>query len=158
MTLDPDEIRSKFKSALYKFLQCDLVLLEINVNERTITHKLAEHLQQEFPGYDVDCEYNRHINERKKLPIPPHNFKGPDLWHDTGAKTVYPDIVVHRRMSDENLLVIEAKKSSSKDDPDWDKAKLKAFKGENYNYRMAIFVSFRVGKTSGERFHFEEVA
>jgi len=158
MTLDLDEIRGKFRSAINKFLQCDLVLLEIDVNERTITHKLAEHLQQEFPGWDVDCEYNRHINDPKKLLRPPDKFKRLDLWHDTDAKTVYPDIVIHKRKSDENLLVIEAKKSSSKDDPDWDKAKLKAFKGENYNYRMAIFVSFRVGKTSGERFHFEEVA
>ena len=122
------------------------MLLEIDANERTMTHKLAEYLQQEFQEWDVDCEYNRKMKGLKKLPRPPNNFSGLDFWHDTDAKTIFPDIIVHKRMSDENLLVIEAKKSSSVIKEDWDQAKLRAFKEQPYNYRTAFFVRFRVGK------------
>ena len=38
----------------------DFYLLEIGTNERSVAHKLAEYLQQEFPNRHVDCEYNRH--------------------------------------------------------------------------------------------------
>jgi hypothetical protein len=149
------EIRRKVQCAIDKFLQRDSVLLEIDVNERTMTHKLAEYVQQEFQGWDVDCEYNRKIKDLKTLPQPPNNFSGLDFWQDTDAKTVYPDIIVHKRKSDENLLVIEAKKSSSGDKGDWNKAKLRAFKEEPYKYRMAFFVSFRVGGKEGKRVDLE---
>lgn len=36
-----------------KFLLCQ------DVNERSITHKLAEFIVDLFPGYDIDCEYNK---------------------------------------------------------------------------------------------------
>lgn len=157
MTPESDEIRRKVQSAIDEFKQRDSVLLEIDVNERTMTHKLAEYLQQEFQGWDVDCEYNRKIKDLKKLLRPPNNSSGLDFWEDTDAKTVYPDIIVHKRKSDENLLVIEAKKSSSGVKEDWDKEKLRAFKEEPYNYRTAFFVRFRVGEKEEKRVDLEEL-
>ena len=74
MTPESGEIRRKVQSAIDKFKQRDSVLLEIDVNERTMTHKLAEYLQQEFQEWDVDCEYNRKIKDLKKLPRPPKNL------------------------------------------------------------------------------------
>ena len=60
------------------------------------------------------------------------------------AKKVYPDIIVHKRNSNQNLVVIEAKKSSSDVKEDWDKAKLRAFKESPYHYLAAFFILFRV--------------
>lgn len=48
------------KNVLKKLRESDFQLLEINVNERTISHKLAEHLQKNIVDLSVDCEYNRH--------------------------------------------------------------------------------------------------
>jgi metal-sulfur cluster biosynthetic enzyme len=155
MTTETDVILRKVKNAIEKFKQCDSVLLEIDVNERTMTHKLAEYLQQEFRDLNVDCEYNRQIKDTKKILHPSITRKGWDFSEDTDAKTVYPDIIVHKRLSDDNVLVIEAKKSSREDNGDWDKAKLRAFKGEEYKYRRAFFVIFHVGK--GSRVDLEEL-
>lgn len=157
MTPESDQIRRKVQNAIHKFLQRDFVLLEIDANERTMTHKLAEYLQQEFQEWDVDCEYNKNIKDLKKLPQPPNNFEGRHFWEDTDAKTVYPDIIVHKRKGDENLLVIEAKKSSSRVKGNWDKAKLGAFKEEPYNYRTAFFVRFRTGKKDEKKVDFDEL-
>jgi hypothetical protein len=150
MMPDNGETLRRVQNAIRKFRERDRVLLEIDANERTMTHKLAEYMQQEFQGWEVDCEYNKHIKNLKELPRPPKKFSGLDFWEDTDAKTVYPDIIVHKRESDkENLLVIEAKKSSSKVDDDWDNAKLRAFKRQPYNYRSAVFIKFLVGEKNG---------
>ena len=159
LTMIPEsgEIRRKVQSAIDKFKQRDSVLLEIDVNERTMTHKLAEYLQQEFQRWNVDCEYNRNLKGLKTLPPPANNFVERNFWEDTDAKTVYPDIIVHKRKSDENLLVIEAKKSSSGDKGHWDKAKLRTFKEAPYKYRMAFFVSFCVGEREEKTVDLEEL-
>ena len=68
-----------------------------------------------------------------------------EYWKDLDALTVYPDIIIHRRKIDEeNLVVIEAKKSNNTDE-EWDKVKLRFFKELPYSYQMALFVRFRVG-------------
>ena len=58
------ENRELFVKILLDFLNKEKFLLENNLNERTITHKLAELLDIEFSKleYDVDCEYNRMEN------------------------------------------------------------------------------------------------
>ena len=53
-------IEKILKNALKKLREFDSQLLEINVNERTISHKLAEHIQEKIYDLSVDCEYNRH--------------------------------------------------------------------------------------------------
>lgn len=47
-------------SLLYEW---DYHLLENNVSERSIAHKLGCYLQLLFNDYDVDCEYNRNALE-----------------------------------------------------------------------------------------------
>jgi hypothetical protein len=61
---------------------------------------------------------------------------------DTDAQTIYPDIIVHHRgKGNENLLVIEAKKSSSRLGTDRDKEKLEAF-GQQLGYEYCVLVTF----------------
>lgn len=68
------------------------------VHEQTLTFRLGIYLQQEFPAFSVDCEYNRRGADSKK--------------RDSAGGLIKPDIVVHQRgVAGPNLLVIEAKKS-----------------------------------------------
>jgi len=64
--MDIDGIKEKVEYCLQILREKDRDLLDIDVNERTITHKLAEYLQNQFPSYDVDCEYNRYEKDTKK--------------------------------------------------------------------------------------------
>lgn len=59
----------KIELGLDMLLSRDGYLLEKNIYERAITHKLAEHLQELFPEWNVDCEYNRNIDRLKTFNI-----------------------------------------------------------------------------------------
>jgi len=52
-------------------LSSDGYLLANNLNERAVTHKLAEHYQKLFYEWNVDCEYNRNLGRSKKVIIDP---------------------------------------------------------------------------------------
>lgn len=52
---------------LEKFLKEDSYLSDVDANERSQTHKIAEYLQQILPEYNVDCEYNRNLRQEKTL-------------------------------------------------------------------------------------------
>jgi hypothetical protein len=133
-----EEVFRKVKAALTMFFQKEKALLDNNASERSISHKLAEHLQQQFPLLKVDCEYNRHGDAIKKLQYGHVESISTD---DLEAKTVFPDIVVHKRGNDEsNLLVIEIKKSNSGQHHGPDQEKLKAFTGNQYRYEVGLFL------------------
>ena len=96
-----EEVGKRVKSALNDFREQDLQLLELCVDKRAATHRIACYLQNYFPDWHVDCEYNRKGRNQKTLE----------------GELVIPDIIIHRREK-ENLLCIEAKKDgiSLKDD------------------------------------------
>ena len=62
------KIGDKVLRALQRFIDNDLYLLRINANERSLSHCLAIYLQEEFPAFNVDCEYNRDGIDPKRLP------------------------------------------------------------------------------------------
>lgn len=134
---DPD-IERKVRSALQILDERDGCLLENDVNERSITHKLAGYLESLFPEWEVDCEYNRnhdHVKRLRELVREVHT-------DEPEGKTVFPDIIVHHRNSDENLLVIEVKKASNPDNGDADFRKLRAFLQE-LHYEHGLFLRLR---------------
>jgi hypothetical protein len=139
------EIRQKLDGAIQKFMEHDLELLSRDVNERSITHRLAMFLQDEFaPEWMVDCEFNRYgFDSKKVLDFYPHGT----TTDDTEARTVFPDIIVHKRGPEgPNLLVIEAKKSTN-NDGGLDVEKLKRYKSSlHLHYEHAVFLVFRTGK------------
>ena len=121
----PDsEIKRKVEFCIRQLLRNDRHLLEIKANERSIAYKLAEYLQQQFHDWHVDCEYNRHGIEIKKL----------------GEARVYPDIIVHLRNTPFNLLVIELK--CSNENYKGDIEKLKKFTDQNgeFKYKLGLFL------------------
>jgi hypothetical protein len=130
-------VKKFVKTAIEKLKTNDAELLDINVNERSISHKLAEYLQQSFTFWNVDCEYNRKIRDRKTLKVSYNNITDEDIE----AKTIFPDIIVHHRQTVDNLLVIEMKKNGR--DTNKDEVKLKAFTGPEYTYRFGLLLVLR---------------
>src|SRR5437016_1139810 len=118
-----------------RFLAADEYLLAADVNERSLTHKFAEHLQSLVgKEWSVDCEYNRYGDDAKKI----DEIKGivglQVSTDETKSRTVYPDIIVHKRgPQGPNLLVIEAKKDASDYDREADWRKLERLRGK-YQY------------------------
>lgn len=133
--MERQELNEILIQSLNQLLATDGILLELDLNERTITHHLANYVRQYIPAnLDVDVEYNRHHDDVKRLDLPVRHTDSTD----TGATTVFPDIIVHRRNSDEsNVLVVEVKKfgKSLADD----KRKLLAFLYQ-LNYKHAAHV------------------
>ena len=129
--------------------------------ERAIAHRLAFYLEDELrrtkiisdtSPLAVDCEYNRHNGAPKALQVK-EELKAivtkarKRKWEDEDEDEFYvfsvaPDIIVHRRGSDEcNRLVIELKKASNPEDPKYDALKLElfttpkeGFTGYGYNF------------------------
>jgi hypothetical protein len=119
----------------------DGALFDFDVNERTLTQRLALYLQKYFPYYKVDCEYNREVENKKRLPIIKVESVMTD---DIRARTVFPDIVIHDRGNHvHNLLVIEAKvhmPRGTRSENDW--AKLIGFTDPQgiYKYQWGAFI------------------
>lgn len=130
--------------ALSRLLQNDRYLLECDANERSIAHHFAVYLQEQLPDWRVDCEYNRDGVEPKRIR---HFEINPDEF-DTDAKTVYPDVIAHKRGTKSNYLVIEIKKSNSTVDRDVDLTKLSGYK-HDLGYTYALFIELRVGAECG---------
>ena len=146
---DEFEIQQKVQNAIECLLIRDRYLLEHNVNERSISHKLASYLQVEFgEEWHVDCEYNRYQHYTKKLLATEPKSIGFD---DMTAKTVFPDIIVHHRGEEDNLLVIEMKKTANSQEQakKFDLRKLRAFQREKYHYCHTLYLQLKTEVDAG---------
>ena len=147
------ELRRRFDRALRSFYTKEALLIKYHVSERALTHKLAEHLQKLFPRHDVDCEYNKvGDGDPKRLDFLMGN--DPDCPHDcdrcrNNKCVIFPDIIVHHRGKDDNLLVIEAKTAWGRQSQERDFTKLaKLTASEEYHYQLGI--AFRFAETCAE--------
>lgn len=124
--MDRPEISAIVDQALDRLVAEQPALLDLEVTERALSHYLAQYVAALVPaGYDVDVEYNRHFANPKRLNLPPRQA----LDRELRATTVFPDILVHKRNTDaENLLVLELKKPG--ESLDYDELKLRAFRNE----------------------------
>jgi hypothetical protein len=111
----------KVVRALGAFYARETHLLDKDLGERVLTHRLAVHLENQFAGWDVDCDYNR-LGERR-LRLPKGSIVSTD---DDSGKSVFPDIVVHHRTVPENLLAIELRKAANHQPIEHDRHKLRA--------------------------------
>ena len=152
------------KSCIQELFTKDLLLIANNVSERSITHKLAEYLQHKFPQYNVDCEYNRNLQNGKGRPKSIWLIKERSVrelknkYNDTVGSliskeevlsdvTSYPDIIIHQRgLNSNNILIIEVKKSNSIIGDDYDISKLNAFTslGQVYKFKFGAFIKFNM--------------
>jgi hypothetical protein len=125
---DKDKIERIFIDCCHAVYQNDRFLIENNVREEAVSHRLAVYLERAFLGFDVDCEYNKAEDLPKKLLTEP-DFSCNKMLDESQQRAarqswvrsnsskngngLRPDIIVHQRgrsaVSD-NLLVAECKK------------------------------------------------
>lgn len=133
---DEPSVGAAVLDALNLLFEKDGQLLSINASEQAIAAKLAQYLLPHFPNCHVDVEYNRMGEAPKKV-----------AWNEK-PEEVYPDIIVHTRTTDQNILAIELKKDSNPEKKDRDILKLKAYRRE-LGYMHALFLRLNVGTRAG---------
>lgn len=106
--MDRNKITKLVNKAIDLLVENGSQLLDLNVTEPALSHHLARYLGELVPKcFNVDCEYNRHFDDPKRLNLKRRQAKDREIR----ATTVFPDIIVHKRDSDtDNLLVLEMKK------------------------------------------------
>lgn len=153
-------MQEKVIQAVKLFVKNDLELLKNVVHEQAISHRIGVYLESLFESgkQNVDCEYNKHLDEPKKIDLydlDPELCKGCKCdsckfvikgnFSEIPERGFRPDILVHKRGTDGfNLIAIEVKKD--KECP-FDEAKLRALTkpfddyGE-YGYELGVFIWF----------------
>ena len=101
-------------------------LLKVNVYEPTISHRIAVYLGNLFREMNVDCEYNRELLNAKKT---------------TAGDKIRPDIIIHKRLTPNNCVVIEVKKSGKDSQKSVaDIKKLENAVNGNLGYDLGVFI------------------
>ncbi len=129
-------------ASIDELFEKDGYLFTIDAHENCIASKLQCLLQNKIGTapvdgrpWDVDFDYNRFGDTIKSVDVANH---------------VRPDIIVHRRGTNNNFLVIELKKGASKNLDDLDLVKLHAYKksidDNGLGYKFALFLRFGVIK------------
>lgn len=141
-----EEATALVNSAIDQLLQYDSALLALDVTERSLSYRLAHYMalsETIRPPLTVDCEYNRHFGDPKRLKLPPRKA----LAREIRATTVFPDILVHERNADENnLIVLELKKPG--EDTAYDELKLRAFREElGYVHTAHVILGYAADDT-----------
>ncbi len=153
--MELEEIKNRLQKTITHLYDKDFYLLQHDVSERAIAHRLAIYLQAQFTEYNVDCEYNRMYESEqetiKKLGsqdfIHQYNaircYQVEKEWYEiTKPVSVYPDIIIHKRKdSVHNLLAIEIKKDTNQESQDYDWLKLEKYTetaGLHYSWGASI--------------------
>jgi hypothetical protein len=131
----------KLVGAVREFYAREVHLLEKDLGERTLTHRLAVQVEKHFPGWEVDCDYNR-LGERT-LRLPRGSIVSTD---DEIGKSVFPDIVVHQREIPNNLLAVEVRKATNHQPPEHDQHKLRGLTDPHLWFAYRIGVLLTLGK------------
>jgi hypothetical protein len=109
-----------------------------DVAERTLCARLAAILQHSFDQHDVHAEYNRQGVDVKEVELPDSNGV-------LTSSNVSPDIIVHQvGHNNENMLVIEAKKTTNAEPDKPDLIKLAQIKAK-FGYKFAVFLRLPAG-------------
>ena len=125
------EIKKIVHDAIKKLLEEDRYLFQYDLNERTISHRLGVHIERNLQAseyeYDVDCEYNKALDNPKMISV----------------GKILPDVIVHRRGEmHSNALVIDVKKTKASNSDKKDRLKLEELTnpqgGMHYNLGLRL--------------------
>lgn len=154
------EIIEKIDIAISNLIESDHKILSRRLSERIISGRLAHYLMPLFDGYDVDPEYNGDMdkpNDRKALDIAKNRLI--EIGYEPNEKNNYklsPDIIIHKRETNKNnLVVIEVKKDIAPDkDKQYDLIKLEHltvdYSGNHYNYSLGVALVLGTGSGTGK--------
>ena len=122
-----EEIKAIVHSAIKKLLEEDHYLLQYDLNERAISHRLGIYIEQNFQAsefeYDVDCEYNKTLDNSKMISV----------------GKILPDVIVHKRgRMHDNILVVEVKKTKTSNSDKKDQLKLEELTDQQGEFRYRI--------------------
>lgn len=68
MNLSQESIEHKMiLDSLDQLLSDDYYLLENDLHEQAVTHRLGLYLQERFPQWNIDCEWNKNLAEKKAI-------------------------------------------------------------------------------------------
>ena len=126
------------QTLLDEFVDEQAQLLKNDASEQALSHQLAMKLAPYFPGWHVDCEYNRRMEVVKRL------IYAVSPAGEACERNVVPDIIIHRRMTTDNLLAVEIKKSTNQEHSFKDLAKLAAFR-DQLGYQNSLFIRVLTG-------------
>ncbi|WP_454045024.1 hypothetical protein [Chryseobacterium sp. Marseille-Q8038] len=154
-----DLILQNIKDAIDVLLEKEAGNLARGLNELNISTHLAYYLKPYFHDFDVDPEYNGDIdkpNDRKALDIAKNRMIEIGFEPNDGDNyKISPDIIIHKRETNKNnLVVIEVKKDShSRKHKEFDLIKLEHltidYSGNHYNYKLGIAIIFGTKRKSG---------
>lgn len=157
--MEKQEIKDILDTAIATLKEKDNFLFVNDISEWAISHKLAVYLNDKFPELDIDCEYNGYAkanNNKKYIMILRSKLEELGKIKDSDGddeflrRSVYPDIIVHKRGEEENLMVIEVKKEKN-NDKDFDREKILRYTSHDYennlNYKLGALVVFSTGKS-----------
>lgn len=133
----------KVVAALKEFYAREAFLFEHDLGERTLTHRLAVHVERQFPDFQVDCDFDR-LGPRT-LNLPHGSIVSTD---DHLGKSIYPDIVVHQRGVPNNLIAIEVRKAHNHQPVEHDRQKLRALTDPHIWFAYWIGVLLTLGKNN----------
>lgn len=155
-----NEILEKIDKAITQLLENDIDILKRGLNELNLSGHLTKYLIPQFEKFDVDAEYNgdklKH-NDRKALEIAKNRMIEMGVKpNETNNYKLTPDIIIHRRNTNaENLVVIEIKKdSNSKQNKDFDLLKLEHLTIDRipnqYNYKLGVALILGTKNNAGD--------
>lgn len=143
-------IQTSVVDALKRLYTCERDLFEFEnyrsmISERCLVFQFGWHLNQIFTknpvfrGYKVDCEYNR-------------NFAHPKGKYNEVLKKVEtiktPDLIVHKRKSNSNNVLVMEVKKVEKDDDDIERLKFYTSKDEVFKYQYGVHIVLQKEKAS----------
>lgn len=157
--MNDNEIKKLLINSIRVLFEDDIYLLENDISERAITHRLAVCLEKNSSDFHIDCEYNGHAEKEhskiiKMLRSTAENLgiiREKDRDDEIINRYVLPDIIVHERGSngsEANILIVEAKKSTSKVSKKYDLEKIKMYTSPEHEnelvYNLGVFVLFKI--------------
>jgi hypothetical protein len=156
------DIYERIERSVLRFIERDYKLLVSDANEDSISARIAQNMEPEFPEWDIDTQYNRfgigiktkliNISKEKFLEYrrrgiaPNFRISIEELYGNPESAPVFPDIIVHKRNEEfNNHLVMEVKKLNN---PElfngWDEWKIHFFM-HTLNYRNGVHLILKSG-------------
>lgn len=144
MTYTEEQIEQILNTSIDELFEKDsqIIFETYNLHERSITHRLAIYIEKHFENtnYVVDVEYNRMRNNYGEDVI--GNLIGKNLDFEKYGKdssNVYPDIIVHKRDTNNNLLEIELKMQWKNSKRDFDYIKINEYITQ-LDYKFGVYI------------------
>jgi len=144
MSYSKEQIEEKIKLTIDELYEKDseIIFKTYNLHERSIAHRFALYLEKHFNDQDyvVDIEYNRMLNDYGEDIIGNEIGKRLD-FEKYGKETsaVYPDVIVHKRNTTDNLLEIEMKMQWKNSKKEFDLIKINEYISQ-LNYQFGVYL------------------